>query len=122
MSYRANGGVAMRIDPSFQYLGNVPADGVGNTQGQSKIPSSQVAGGNTSESQLSDSGDTVQFSGSLAEIQQLKAQLAQTPEVRAGRVAALQQQVQQGTYNPSNQAIANAMIADLSGSGGQSQS
>ena len=112
----------MRIDPSFQYLGNVPADGVGNTQGQSKIPSSQVAGGNTSESQLSDSGDTVQFSGSLAEIQQLKAQLAQTPEVRAGRVAALQQQVQQGTYNPSNQAIANAMIADLSGSGGQSQS
>ena len=88
MSYRANGGVAMRIDPSFQYLGNVPADGVGNTQGQSKIPSSQVAGGNTSESQLSDSGDTVQFSGSLAEIQQLKAQLAQTPEVRAGRVRA----------------------------------
>jgi len=111
----------MRIDPSFQYLGNVPADGVGNAQGQSKTPSSQVAGGSTSESQLSDSGDTVQFSGNLAEIQQLKAQLAQTPEVRASRVAALQQQVQQGTYNPSNQAIANAMIADLSGSGGQSQ-
>jgi flagellar biosynthesis anti-sigma factor FlgM len=121
MGYRANGGVAMRIDPSFQYSGNVPADGVGNTQGQSKIPSSQVAGGNTPESQLSDSGDTVQFSGNLAKIQQLKVQLAQTPDVRASRVAALQQQVQQGTYNPSSESIANAMIADFSGSGGQNQ-
>jgi negative regulator of flagellin synthesis FlgM len=121
MAYRTNGGVAMRIDPSFHYPGNVPADGVGNTQGQSKVPSSQVAGGSTSESQLSDSGDTVQFSGNLAEIQQLKAQLAQTPEVRADRVAALQQQIQQGTYNPGNEAIANAMIADFTGSGGQSQ-
>ena len=111
----------MRIDPSFHYPGNVPGDGVGNTQGQSKIPSSQVGNGGTSESQLPDSGDTVQFSGNLAEIQQLKVQLAQTPEVRAGRVAALQQQLQQGTYNPSNEAIANAMISDLSGSSGQSQ-
>jgi len=121
MGYRADGGVAMRIDPSFQYSGNVPTDGVGNTQGQSKIPSSQVAGGNTPESQLSDSGDTVQFSGNLAEIQQLKVQLAQTPDVRASRVAALQQQVQQGTYNPTNESIANAMIADFSGSGSQNQ-
>ena len=110
----------MRIDPSFQYLNNVPTENVGNTQGQSKIPSSQVAGGNTSESQLSDSGDTVHFSGNLAEIQQLKAQLAQTPEVRADRVSALQQQIQQGTYNPSSEAIAKAMAADFSGSAGQS--
>jgi flagellar biosynthesis anti-sigma factor FlgM len=121
MGYWANGGAAMRIDPSFQYLGNVPADGVENTQGQSKIPSSQGGTEASSATQSSDSGDTVQFSGNLAEIQQLKAQLAQTPEVRASRVAALQQQVQQGTYNPSNQAIANAMIADFSASGGQSQ-
>lgn len=111
----------MRIDPSFQYLGNVPADGVENAQGQSKIPSSQVGSGNTSATHLPDPGDTVQFSGNLTEIQQLKAQLAQTPEVRASRVAALQQQMQQGTYNPGNEAIANAMIADFSGSGGQSQ-
>ena len=111
----------MRIDPSLQYLGNVPAEGVGNAQGQSKIPSSQVSAGSNTESQALDSGDTVQFSGNLAEIQQLKAQLGQTPPVRADRVAALQQQIQQGTYKPSNEAIANAMIADFSGSGGSSQ-
>jgi negative regulator of flagellin synthesis FlgM len=119
MGYRTSGGIAMRIDPSFQYTGNSPTDSVKNTQGQSKIPLSQVSGGSTSESQLADGEDTVQFSGSLAEIQQLKAQLAQTPDVRANRVAALQQQVQQGTYKPSNEAIANAIVADLAGSGGQ---
>jgi flagellar biosynthesis anti-sigma factor FlgM len=121
MGYRTNGGAAMRIDPSFQYLGNVPSEGVGNTQGQSKIPSSQVTGGSTTEAQLPDSGDTVQFSGNLAEVQRLKAQLSQAPEVRADRVTALQQQIQQGTYNPGNEAIAKAMAADFSGSGGQSQ-
>jgi len=120
MGYRTNGGTAMRIDPGFQYLDNVPPEGVGNTQGQSKIPS-QVTGGSTTEAQLPDSGDTVHFSGNLAEVQRLKAQLAQTPEVRADRVAALQQQIQQGTYNPGSEAIVQAMVADFSGSGGQSQ-
>jgi flagellar biosynthesis anti-sigma factor FlgM len=109
----------MRIDPSFQYLGNTSSEGVGNTQGQPKIPASQVPAGSTPDSQATDAGDTVQFSGSLSEVQQIKAQLTQVPEVRASRVAALQQQVQQGTYKPSSEAIANAMVADLLGSGGQ---
>lgn len=109
----------MRIDPSSQYLGNAPSEGVGNAQGQQKIQSSQVPAGTTPDSQATDAGDTVQFSGSLNEVQQLKAQLTQTPDVRAGRVAALQQQLQQGTYKPSSVAIANAMVADLFGPSGQ---
>ncbi len=106
----------MRIDPSFQYLGNT-SGGVESAQSQPKIPSSPVPGGATPESQAIDARDTVQLSGTLSEVQQLKAQLAQTPEARAGRVAALQQQLQQGTYRPSNEAIANAMVADLLGPG-----
>ena len=58
------------------------------------------------ESRATDAGDTVQLSGALSQVQQLNAQLAQTPDVRATRVAALQQQVQQGTYQPSNEQIA----------------
>jgi flagellar biosynthesis anti-sigma factor FlgM len=53
----------------------------------------------------------------LSEAQQLKAQLAQTPDVRANRVAALQQQLAQGTYQPSNGQIASALMAELLGTG-----
>jgi flagellar biosynthesis anti-sigma factor FlgM len=109
----------MRIDPSHQYLGNISPENVGNAQGQPKIPSSRVTGGNTPDFQAADAGDTVQFSGSLSELQQLKAQLTGMPDVRASRVTALQQQMQQGTYQPSNEAIANAMLNDLFGPGSQ---
>lgn len=109
----------MRIDPSYQYLNNTQPEGVGNTQGQPKVPSSQVSGGNSPAAQASESEDTVQFSGNLNQVQQLKTQLSSTPDVRANRVAALQQQVQQGTYKPSNEAIANAMVSDLFGASGQ---
>jgi flagellar biosynthesis anti-sigma factor FlgM len=111
----------MRIDPSFQYdpssqyLGNVAPDTVGSAQG-AKIPPPQTGAGAGVESTV-DAGDTVQFSGTLSEAQQLKAQLAQTPDVRANRVAALQQQVAQGTYQPSNGQIASAMMSELLGTG-----
>jgi len=108
----------MRIDPSFQYLGNTAAEGVENAKGQQKVPSSEAGARPELESNSTD-GDTVQLSGTLGEVQQLKAQLAQTPDVRATRVAALQQQVAQGTYQPSNEQIAGAMFADLLGPGCQ---
>ena len=108
----------MRIDPSFQYLENASTGGVGSAQGQPKIPSSPVPAGASAESPATGGGDTVQLSGTLNEVQQLKAQLDQTPELRLSRVAALQQQLQQGTYSPSNEAIASALVADLLGPGG----
>jgi flagellar biosynthesis anti-sigma factor FlgM len=107
----------MRIDPSLQYLGNDPNQGVGNTTGQPKLSSPASGVPLASEPNASDAGDTVQLSGTLGVVQQLTAQLAQSPDVRAERVAALQQQIQQGTYTPSNEQIASAMFSELFGSG-----
>ena len=109
----------MRIDPSSQYLGNIAPDGVGNAPGQSKIPAKNISAGEAPESSATETGDSVQFSCTLNQVQQLTAQLAQTPDVRAARVAALQQQVQQGTYQPGNEQIAAAMMSELFGPGGQ---
>jgi flagellar biosynthesis anti-sigma factor FlgM len=110
-------GVAMRIDPSLQYLGNDPSQGVGNAKGQPKLSSADAGAPLAPDANAPDAGDTVQLSGTLSEVQRLTAQLAQTPDVRASRVAALQQQVQQGTYTPSNERIASAVLSDLFGSG-----
>jgi flagellar biosynthesis anti-sigma factor FlgM len=102
-------------DPSSQYLGNVAPDTVGSAKG-AKVPPPQSGPGAGVDSPT-DGGDTVQFSGALSEAQQLRAQLAQTPDVRANRVAALQQQLAQGTYQPSNGQIASALMSELLGTG-----
>ena len=105
----------MRIDPSYQYLHNTASDAVGNAKDQSKIaPQSGVERASASNA---GAGDTVQFSSAMGEVQRLQAQLANTPEVRSDRVAALQQQIEQGTYKPSGQQIAGAILSDLLGSG-----
>ena len=109
----------MRIDPSFQYLGNTAPEGVGNAKGQPKVSPSGDGSGADVASLAPDAGDTVQLSAAVSQVQQLTAQLAQTPDVRAARVAALQQQVQQGTYQPGNEQIAAAMMSELFGPGGQ---
>jgi negative regulator of flagellin synthesis FlgM len=108
----------MRIDPSSQYLGNDPSQGVGSANSQPK-PSSAAAGAPfAQESNAPDAGDRVQLSATLSEVQGLTAQLGQTPDVRLERVAALRQQIEQGTYTPSNEGIASAMLSDLWGAGG----
>jgi negative regulator of flagellin synthesis FlgM len=108
----------MRIDPSSQYLGNDPSQGVGNAKGQPKLSSADAGAPFAPESNASDAGDRVQLSSALSEVQRLTAQLGQTPDVRLNRVAALQQQIQQGTYTPSNEGIASAMLSDLLGTSG----
>ena len=42
--------------------------------------------------------------------QQLQAKLAETPDIRQDRVAALRQAMQDGTYRVSSQDLANAMF------------
>lgn len=99
----------MRIDPN-QFLGNVQPDTVqqANTRGtQSSQPEEAHENGGV------DTDDQFQPSQTLDQVQRLKAQLAQTPEVRSDRVAALSQKIQQGSYKPTNQQIADAMVSEI---------
>lgn len=106
----------MKIDPNFLDSTNAASQNVGNTSAKPSF-STQSSKSAEVESSALDSGDTVQISGALNEVQQLKVQLSQVPDVRANRVAALQQQIQQGTYRPSSQAIASALMSNLLGAG-----
>lgn len=106
----------MRIDPNLQYP-NVQAD---NVQGTKKnVPQSSELETAQDSAQLG-ADDTVHLSGALGQVQLLKAKLAQTPDVRAEKVASLRQQVQQGTYKPSNEQIANALVSEAFRSGSRS--
>jgi flagellar biosynthesis anti-sigma factor FlgM len=102
----------MRIDPN-PFVGNAQADNVQQTSSRGAQPSQSSA---TPDNAEVDAQDTFQLSGMLGQVQSLKDQLANTTDVRSERVAALRQQVQQGTYRPSNEQIANAMISDLGSS------
>jgi flagellar biosynthesis anti-sigma factor FlgM len=55
-------------------------------------------------------------------VQALRAQLATVPSVRQERVQSLQRAVENGTYNPSSQQIADAIHADLFGASSNSRS
>lgn len=110
----------MRIDPSNPYLSNVASDGPAKASGDTSVssPAGAKQAAAAAGTGAADSGDTLQLSGTLAQVQQLKSQLAQLPDLRAARVAALQQQIQQGSYRPSGEEIAGAMIAEFSGTSG----
>ena len=103
----------MRIDPN-QFLNNAQNDNVQqtNTRGTQQPASTEAA----PDSPEVDSQDTFRLSGTLGQVQRLKDLLDQTPDVRSERVAALRQQIQQGTYKPSNEQIANGMISEIRGS------
>lgn len=113
----------MKIDPNLPYTGNVQntqTDGVQDTRNRNMQPAGPAGSNTPQNTQLG--GDTVQLSGALGQVQQLKAELAQVPEVRSDRVAALRQKVQEGSYNPSNEQVAGAMVSELFGDGGRSKS
>ena len=98
----------MKIDPRIYSTGDAQNEPVSNAQkGSASAVSSQAA--NTSSSS---SGDTLQISSRHVEVQQLAAQLANVPEVRASKVAPLKAAVEQNTYQPDSGKIADAMLAD----------
>lgn len=99
----------MRIDPS-QFLGSLQSDNVQQANNRGTQPSQAEE---TGESGGLDTDDQFQPSATLDQIQRLKAQLAQVPDVRSDRVSALSQKIQQGSYKPTNQQIANAMISEI---------
>ena len=101
----------MRIDPN-QYLGNVQSENVQQTTNTNR--GAQVSDSEGAKDTAGvDSDDQFQPSQTLDQVQRLQAQLAQVPEVRSEKVAALSQKIQNGTYNPSKDQIAGAMISDM---------
>lgn len=99
----------MRIDPN-QYLGNLQSDSVQQANTRGTQPSQSEEARDTGGV---DTDDQFQPSQALDRIQRLKAQLAQVPDVRSDRVSALSQKVQQGSYKPTNQQIADAMVSEI---------
>jgi flagellar biosynthesis anti-sigma factor FlgM len=96
----------MKIDASLAFPENVGPQRVGTT------------GPSPSQNQGEKVGlspDEVQFSVDGDKVQQLKTDLAGLPDVRQERVAALNQAVERGSYNVSDQQIAQSMSSDLLG-------
>jgi flagellar biosynthesis anti-sigma factor FlgM len=54
--------------------------------------------------------DHVEISGEAKDYQQLNQLIGSLPEVRADRVAALQEKIEAGTYHPQSEAIAEKLV------------
>ena len=102
----------MKIDPTIQFPIDPQPDRVSNAPG--KATSSQGSP-NASGATSAGGEDTFNLSSTHAEIQTLTAGLANVPEVRTQRVAALQQKINSGTYQPDSQRVAEAIITDQAG-------
>ncbi len=102
----------MKIDPTIQFPSDPQSDRV--TNAPSKTTQSQSSGSATGASSPSGE-DTFSLSSAHGEVQTLTANLANVPEVRNQRVAALQQRVSNGSYQPDSQKVADAIIADQGG-------
>jgi negative regulator of flagellin synthesis FlgM len=100
----------MKIDRSIQPGGNVQPELVSN----SRKPSAQSTGAGASAGAVSGE-DTVNISRAHDDVQTLKASLANVPDVRSDRVAALQQEVNAGQYQPDSGKVADAIIAEQAG-------
>jgi len=59
--------------------------------------------------------DETNLSADLQKVQELKAQLANLPDVRPEKVQSLQRAVSNGTYQVDSGKIADAVITDLGG-------
>lgn len=96
----------MRIDGALPLPENVQTQKAANS-GSSASPSRPASiGSSWEQAQLSLDNQTMQ---------QLKANLAQVPEVRQERVAALSQAVSSGAYQVSDQQLSDAIGSDLLG-------
>jgi flagellar biosynthesis anti-sigma factor FlgM len=99
----------MKIDPTIQSPGNIQADSVKNSR-KSSAQNPGTSGASTTSPTTGE--DTVSISSTHSDVQTLKANFANVPEVRIDRVNALQQKVETGQYSPSPEKIAAAIIAD----------
>jgi flagellar biosynthesis anti-sigma factor FlgM len=98
----------MRIDANSGAQGLSETEPSGN-QSASKMggqPVAEASGGVLGE-------DQAELSGTHAQVQALTAQALQFPEIRQEKVNALRQVVQDGSYQPSPDQIAGAMLTDI---------
>jgi len=101
----------MKIDPRIQFPDDAQSGRVQSAgNGASQTKASSAASGISAPS----GEDTVKLSSTHAEVHALAAQLSAVPEVRAPRVAALQQRVRSGNFKPDPQKVADAVVADHS--------
>jgi negative regulator of flagellin synthesis FlgM len=100
----------MKIDPRTQLPSETQPPPVKNSRNTGAAPNSKQSSG----VKPATGEDTVRISSTHSDVQTLKANLANVPEVRVDRVNALQQQVNSGHYKPDSQKVADAIIADQS--------
>jgi len=101
--------LAMKIDSKIQFPDDRQADRVGAR----KVAVTPSVSGSHSAGVSSPSGeDTFSISGTHSEIQRLSAAAKQVSDVRPARVAALQNQVRSGHFNPDSGKVADALIAE----------
>ena len=102
----------MKINPTIQFPNDPQSDRVTNAPGKATLPTRSGASAGAS----SPAGeDTFSLSSTHDQVQSLTASLAGVPEVRAHLVAALQQRVNSGNYQPNSGKVADAILADQSG-------
>jgi len=98
----------MRIDAALPIPENQPTQKVANSGANAQQGTAAPVTSGQDKAQLSVDSGTVQ---------QLKSTLSQLPEVRQDRVNALRRAVSSGSYQVSNQQLADAIGSDLLSSG-----
>jgi|GEM_PF-647732 flagellar biosynthesis anti-sigma factor FlgM len=101
----------MKIDPKIQFPNDSQPERVSGKRANDVAPKS---GSQTTGLSPTAGEDTVSLSGKHGDVQRLTAAVAQVPEVRAERIAALQSKVQSGNYKPDSEKIADAVISEQS--------
>jgi flagellar biosynthesis anti-sigma factor FlgM len=101
----------MPIDPIIPVPGNAQPEPVKSTRSGGASASSSASAANV---RPASGEDTVSLSSTHGEVQSLTASFANVPEVRTGRVNALQQLVSGDQYQPDSGKVADAIIADHS--------
>jgi len=100
----------MKLDPRLSLAGGPVADPV------KKSESKPVDGGQVrskAEDSASSLGeDRVTLSSSASDVQRLTAKLNDVPEVRTGKVQALQQKVRTGAYTVDREKLADALVSE----------
>jgi flagellar biosynthesis anti-sigma factor FlgM len=93
-------------------------DGIGPVPDGQSLDRTGPSGSSSAKggaSQAKAVADQTQLSSSQSRVQDLKAELTGLPDVRQERVAALQQAIGNGSFHPSDQQLADAILGDFFG-------
>jgi negative regulator of flagellin synthesis FlgM len=106
----------VRINPNPSLPEGQPTDRVGAAGSSTQSNSAQ-----STRAASPDTTDRANLSSDALQLSNLSSTLANVPEIRSGRVAAVQQAVQNGNYAVSNQQIAQSLLRDfrIAGATGQ---